>query len=52
MNEHLENAKAVLSGDEQTLKELTEDLLGTRDLDEADRRVRVIWEWEAEQESA
>lgn len=46
--ERLKDAKAVLGGDEERLKALTERHLGTRDLDEADRRTRVVWEWESE----
>ena len=47
----LDNAIEVLGGNEERLKALIEQYLGTRDLDEADRRAEVVWEWRTEQRS-
>lgn len=42
---------SALGGNDDALRDLTERHLGTRDLDEADRRTRVIWEWEEENDA-
>lgn len=50
--DRLETATRITGGDEEALREKTAEHLGTRDLDEADRRTRVIWEWEDERGGA
>lgn len=46
--ERLEIVTQSLGGDEEALRELTRRSLGTRDLDEADRRARVVMEYRSE----
>lgn len=49
--ERLEIVKLAIGGDVEAQQELTRRSFGTRDLDEADRRARVIWEWKDENEA-
>lgn len=41
----VDDVSAALGGDADALRDLTEKHLGTRDLDEADRRTNVVWGW-------
>lgn len=47
-NGHLKMARAITGGSIDTLRDATEEHLGTRNLDEADRRSSVIWPYEDE----
>lgn len=42
--ERLDRVVDMTGGSEDALRDGAKEVLGTRDLDEADRRTRVIWE--------
>lgn len=50
-NERVGRVASALGGDVGALRELTKEHLGTRDLDEADRRALVIREWRSEHDA-